>query len=203
MDPHRVVRDGYDAIAERYAAASLEARIDGTYFRAFVDRCLGRLMSGSRILDLGCGAGVVATDLARRGHVIGVDLSFAQLRFARERVPTATFVQADMTALALREGTLDAVAAFWSIIHVRREVHAELLAEIRTWLRPGGILFGTLGSGDNPDERDDDFFGAPMAWSHFDADTNRRLLADAGWRVELADVVEDMDERHLWVIASA
>jgi SAM-dependent methyltransferase len=203
MDPHRVVRDGYDAIAERYAAASLEARADGTYYRAFVDGCLERLTPGSRILDLGCGAGIVAADLARRGRVIGIDLSFGQLRLARERVPRATLVQADMTALALREGSLDAVAAFWSIIHVRRERHAGLLAEIRTWLRPGGIFFGTLGSGDNPRERDDDFFGAPMVWSHFDADTNRRLLADAGWRVELADVVEDMDERHLWMLASA
>src|SRR3712207_8340124 len=46
---------------------------------------------------------------------------------------------------------------------------SELLRRIRTWLRPGGWFFGTLGSGDNPDERADDFFGAPMYWSHYDA----------------------------------
>ncbi|HYG71748.1 MAG TPA: hypothetical protein VEC15_05610, partial [Actinomycetota bacterium] len=60
-----------------------------------------------------------------------------------------------------------------------------------------------LGSGDNPAERDDDFLGAPMYWSHFDAETNRRLLREAGFEVEEADIAEDMDEHHLWVIARA
>jgi SAM-dependent methyltransferase len=124
-----------------------------------------------------------------------------QLRLARRRAPNALFVLADMTCVEIRDGSLDAVGAFWSIIHVRRELHAELFGRIRRWLRPGGMLFGTLGSGDNPDERAD-FYGAPMYWSHFDAETNRRLLADAGFGIEHADVVEDMDESHLWVIAT-
>jgi SAM-dependent methyltransferase len=106
-----------------------------------------------------------------------------------------------MADLEIRDRSLEAVAAFWSIIHVRRELHAELFDRIRRWLRPGGMLFGTLGSGDNPHE-EDDFYGAPMYWSHFDAETNRRLLADAGFSIEQADVVEDMDESHLWVIAT-
>jgi SAM-dependent methyltransferase len=106
-----------------------------------------------------------------------------------------------MTHVEIRDRSLDAVAAFWSIIHVRRELHAELFERIRRWLRPGGMLFGTLGSGDNPDERAD-FYGAPMYWSHFDAETNRHLLADAGFGMEQADVVEDMGESHLWVMAT-
>jgi SAM-dependent methyltransferase len=156
----------------------------------------------ARVLDLGCGAGIVAAELATRSRLVGVDLSIEQLRLARRRAPNALFVQADMTRFEVRDRSLDAVAAFWTIIHVRRELPAELFARIRRWLRPGGLLFGTLGSGDNPHE-EHDFFDAPMYWSHFDAETNRRLLADAGFGIELADVVEDMDESHLWVIATA
>jgi SAM-dependent methyltransferase len=152
------------------------------------------------VLDLGCGAGLVAEPLARRAHVIGVDLSCEQLRLARLRVPAVSYVLADISRFEVRDASVDAVAAFWSIIHVRRELHGGVLARIHAWLRPGGILFGTLGSGDNPDERDD-FFGVPMAWSHFDADTNRRLLVDAGFSLEIADVVHDMDESPLWVVA--
>jgi cyclopropane fatty-acyl-phospholipid synthase-like methyltransferase len=201
-ETHRVVADGYDAIADGYAAASIEARTETTYYRRFLDDAVARVPAGGRVLDLGCGAGLVAEPLARRAHVIGVDLSREQLRLARERVPAASYVLADMSRFELRDASLDAVAAFWSIIHVRRELHGDLIARIHAWLRPGGILFGTLGSGDNPDERDD-LLGAPMAWSHFDDDTNRRLLVDAGFALEVADVVEDMDESPLWVVARA
>jgi hypothetical protein len=42
-----------------------------------------------------------------------------------------------------------------------------------------------------------------MYWSHFDADTNRRLFQDAGFSLLEADVVgADDDERSLWVIAT-
>jgi hypothetical protein len=70
-------------------------------------------------------------------------------------------------------------------------------------LRPGGALFGTFGSDDNPDERDEDFFGAPMYWSDFDAETTRQFLSDAGFSIVQADVVEDQGEQPLWVIARA
>lgn len=200
-EEHRLVRSGYDRIAERYASTALAGRTETTYYRSFLDRCLDRLPDAARVLDLGCGAGIVAAELARRSRLVGVDLSIEQLRLAGRRVPNALFVQADMTRVEIRDGSLDAVAAFWSIIHVRRDLHAELFDRIRRWLCPGGMLFGTLGSGDNPHE-EDDFYGAPMYWSHFDAETNRRLLADAGFSIDQADVVEDMDESHLWMIAT-
>jgi ubiquinone/menaquinone biosynthesis C-methylase UbiE len=200
-EEHRLVRSGYDRIAERYSVAALEGRTEATYYRSFLERCIDRLPDGARVLDLGCGAGIVAAELASRARLVGVDLSIEQLRLARRRVPNALFVQADMTRFEVRDRSLDAVAAFWSIIHVRRELHAELFGRIRRWVRPGGVLFGTLGSGDNPHE-EDDFYGVPMYWSHFDAETNRRLLADAGFGIEQADVVEDMGESHLWVVAT-
>jgi cyclopropane fatty-acyl-phospholipid synthase-like methyltransferase len=202
-EAHRVVAQGYDAIASAYADASLEARTPGSYYRGFVDACVARVPPGGPVLDLGCGAGILAADLAARARVVGVDLSREQLRLARERVPSASLVLADISRFEVRERSLAAVAAFWSIIHVRRERHAALFARIRTWLRPGGFLFGTLGTGDNPDERDENFFGAPMTWSHFDMDTNLRLLVDAGFELESAEAVEDMDEEHLWVVARA
>lgn len=200
---HREVARGYDQIAERYTQASLEARTQDSYYRSFLDRCLGMLEPGSTVLDLGCGAGLVARELADRVRVLAVDLSFEQLRLARSRAPSVTFVLADMTELELRDGSLDAVAAFWSIIHVRRGIHGALFERIHSWLRPNGWFLGTLGTDDNPDEHDEDFFGIPMTWSHFDAQTNRRLLRGAGFTLDHAEVVDDMGERHLWVIARA
>jgi SAM-dependent methyltransferase len=200
---HREVARGYDEIGSRYADASRDLRTADSYYRSFMDRCLGMLESGSFVLDLGCGPGLVARELAERVRVLGVDLSFQQLRSARSRAPGVTFVLADMATLELRDGSLDAVAAFWSIIHVRRDLHAALFDRIHSWLRHGGLLFGTLGAQDNPDEHGGEFFGTSMTWNHFDAETNRRLLRGAGFALEHAEVVDDMGERHLWVIARA
>jgi ubiquinone/menaquinone biosynthesis C-methylase UbiE len=202
-DPHRIVAEGYDRIAAAYERRSVEGRTPETYYRRFTDRAIERIPVGGRVLDLGCGAGIVAAELVPRARVVGVDLSWQQLRLARRRAPAAMLVHADMTRLAFVDRSFDAVAMFWSLIHVRRDRHAEVLAAAHRWLRSGGVLFGTFGSGDNPDERDPDFFGAPMYWSHYDAESDRTLLSAAGFDVVQADVIEDQDERHLWVIATA
>jgi SAM-dependent methyltransferase len=202
-DPVGIVAAGYDRIGEAYAAHSESIRSGETYYQRFLDRCLGLVPEGGLVLDLGCGAGIVAAEIAARARVVGVDISRTQIRLARARVPHGTFVLADMSRLAFRPSAFDAVSAFWSLIHVPRERHAELLRRLHRWLKPGGLLFGTFGSGDNPDEREQDFFGAPMYWSHFDAETIRRLVSEAGFELLGAEVVEDMGESALWLEAIA
>ena len=202
-DPHRIVERGYDAIAERYADVTRANRGPGTYFRGFLGRVIARVPEGGRVLDLGCGAGLIAHELSARARVIGLDRSAAQLALARSNAPEALLVRADIAEVGFAPATFDAVVAFWSLIHVRRERHADVLGTIRGWLRPSGILAGTMGGGDNPDERESDFFGAPMAWSHFDAETNRGLLRSAGFVLEQADEISDEGETPLWVLARA
>jgi SAM-dependent methyltransferase len=202
-NPHPLVAAGYDRIAECYATHLLKVRTNETYYRRFLDRCLDLVPSGGLVLDVGCGAGIVTAEIGTKARVIGVDISATQIRLARHRAPAGAFVLADLAELQFRPATFDAIAAFWSLIHVRRELHQVILGRMHTWLRPGGALFGTFGSDDNPDERDEDFFGAPMYWSHFDAETTRQFLSDAGFSIVQADVVEDQGEQPLWVIARA
>ena len=86
---------------------------------------------------------------------------------------------------------------------MQRERHASVLSSVRSWLRPGGVFAGTLGTSDSPEDREEDFFCASMSWSHFDAETNRRLLDEAGFHVEQADDVFDEDEWALWFVATS
>ncbi|HEY7755775.1 MAG TPA: class I SAM-dependent methyltransferase [Actinomycetota bacterium] len=202
-EEHVIVEAGYDQIAEPYARALAEVRGTGSYFRAFLDRALDRIPEGGLVLDLGCGAGLVSAELAPRARVVALDVSAGQLSLARARAPRAMLVRADLAAVAFRAGVFDTVLAFWSLIHVRRDLHAEVLRRIHVWLRPGGSLVGTLGSGDNPRELAEDYFGAPMYWSHFDAATNRRLVRGAGFRIVQADEIEDGGETPLWIVAEA
>jgi SAM-dependent methyltransferase len=202
-DPRHIVESGYDAIADRYAEAIRAGRGPETYFRGFLARILEPIPVGGSVLDLGCGAGLVTADLTTRARVVGVDISAGQLELARRNAPAARFVRADMVDLAFVPSSFDAIVAFWTLIHVPREVHASLLARIHRWLKPGGLFAGTLGSGDNPAEHAPDFHGAPMYWSHFDGESNRRLLREAGFDILQADEIEDEGETPLWVIARA
>ncbi|HET9015928.1 MAG TPA: class I SAM-dependent methyltransferase [Thermomicrobiaceae bacterium] len=199
-DPKAVVARGYDRIGERYAAGALAAP-QGPRAR-YLDLLLERLPAGASVLDLGCGVGVpVAEALARGFAVTGVDASAHAVTLARRNVPAGRFVQGDMASVDLPAETFDAVVAFYSIIHLPRDEHARVFARIARWLRPGGLFVASLGARDLAAGTDEDWLGVPMYWSHFDAATNRRLVAAAGLTVEWSEEIATGDERFLWVVA--
>jgi magnesium-protoporphyrin O-methyltransferase len=81
-------------------------------------------LSGRRLLDAGCGTGMLAVAAARRGaEVVAVDLSPTLIGLARERAPrdlgagALEFRVADMLDPAL--GRFDHVVAMDSLIHYR------------------------------------------------------------------------------------
>jgi SAM-dependent methyltransferase len=204
VDPRQIVAEGYDAIAERYYEWS-DARPSGTRLR-WLERALAIIPLGAVVLDLGCGAGVPMTRAIAVGrHVTGVDISARQIELARAGVPDATFVQADMTKLDLPPTSLDAVVAFYSLTHVPRADLPALLATVRRWLKPGGVLIASMGAQDAPDEVEADWLGAPMFFSHYGAKRNRALVRHAGFELVEAVVEEEPEDRHaalfLWVVA--
>jgi SAM-dependent methyltransferase len=199
-----VVEQGYDRIAERYAAWTGDSwhSARGDYGSLLSER----LPRGAAVLELGCGTGVPVTrELARHFAVTGVDLSARSIALARRNVPTATFLHADMASVQLPAASFDAVVAFYSIIHVPRQEHPRLLRSIANWLRPGGLFVASMGAAASDDWYEDDWLGVPMYWSHYDGETNQRLVTDAGLEVIDATVrteIEDGDPvTFLWVVA--
>jgi SAM-dependent methyltransferase len=206
VDPKRVVATGYDLMAARYLAWSgLRPSAPRRRYLALADELIP---AGAEVLELGCGAGLpVTATLARGRRLTGVDISGVQIGLARANVPTATFLQADMTSLEWPDASLDAVVAFYSLTHVPRDEHAALFARIRSWLRPDGLFVASLGVEDSPDEIEEDWLGVDMFFSHFSARVNRRLVAESGLVIERAEVhaepVDRHDARFLWVVARA
>ncbi|MDN5750243.1 MAG: methyltransferase domain-containing protein [Pseudonocardia sp.] len=92
---------------------------------------------GAVLVDLGCGAGLLAPHLAGRGyHHVGVDLTASALTQAAAH--GVTVVRGDVTAVPLRDGCADVVAAGEILEHV-----TDLPATVREacrLLRPGGLL---------------------------------------------------------------
>jgi SAM-dependent methyltransferase len=206
-DPHReLVERGYDHVAGRYLATKDE---DDPLVLSALGDVARDLPPGAPVLDLGCGAGVPATLwLAGQGFdVTGVDFSRRQIDLARRLVPGAAFVKADMTELDFEPGAFGAVVALHSVIHVPREEHPALLGKIHRWLEPGGLLLATLTLTDFVGEDGDwEGWGAPMRWSHYDAETNVAMLRRAGFGIVYAEGragggTGNAGETWLWVLA--
>ena len=197
------VSQGYDAIAEAYLAWG--RRVDGDPRDRFVEDLMARLPDGARVLDLGCGAGVPSTLLlAERFQVIGVDVSERQIALARASVPRAAFVCADLSAVRFEDETFAAVTALYSISHLPRVEHGALFERIASWLAPGGLFLGSLGSRDSPDWTGE-WLGVPMFFSSYDAATNRGLVEATGLvplHAEVVTMAEPEGEvAFLWVLA--
>jgi SAM-dependent methyltransferase len=178
-----LVRRGYDSISLAYRGdeghADAGSAEDVSRYAGWVADLAGLLRPGARVVDLGCGAGIPATrELASHGlQVLGVDFSAVQLRRARRLVPGARLIQADMTALALRLASTDAVVSFYALIHVPVADQQALFPRIRDWLRPGGYFLATVGAtqwtGTAP------YLGAGMFWDHADTGTYLRWFEAA------------------------
>jgi SAM-dependent methyltransferase len=100
------------------------------------------LVSGARVLEVGCGEGY-GTDLlataARR--VVGVDYDAVTVAHARRAYPRASFARGNLAALPVGTSTVDLLATLQVIEHVWN--HPEFVGECRRVLRPDGRLLVT------------------------------------------------------------
>ena len=65
-------------------------------------------------------------------------------------------------------------------MHVPREEQPALLGRILGWLKPGGLFLASM-SHVGGEDRTDEWLGVEMFFSGFDAETNRRLIRQAGF----------------------
>ncbi len=105
------------------------------------------LEPGARVLDVPCGAGRHAIELAARGHrVTGVDISSEFLEAARanarERGVSVEWLEADMRELPWRSEFDAAYCAGSSFGFLGDQGDREFLAAVARSLRSGGRFFG-------------------------------------------------------------
>lgn len=99
----------------------------------------------TRVLDVGCGAGLFCSLAAGRGaEVSGLDAASALLEIAKERVPSGSFREGEMETLPYPDRTFDLVTGFNSFQFATRPLTA--LAEARRVARPGAsVVIATWG----------------------------------------------------------
>jgi SAM-dependent methyltransferase len=198
--------------AETYGR--LTARITARVAEALLDAAGVR--SGTRVLDVGCGPGVViAAALARGALPSGADIAPGMVAEARRRHPGVEVVTADVTDLPFPDGAFGAVVGNFVLNHLPEPERA--VAEIRRTLAAGGGL--ALSLWDHPERarwlglvadalRDEgvapppSVADSPPSYRFADPREMRSLLAGAGLTpvrvdtIELVVAVADADE--LW-----
>ncbi len=130
----------FDEIADEY---------DGSLPPHVVDHYLDKrvayvrnLLPGGRILDVGCGTGVVAGRLAEAGYeVTGVDPSAGMRAYMEEHAPGVTAVEGSATALPFEDGSFDLTMCVAVMHHIAEPeaVHSALGEMVRV-TRPSGLV---------------------------------------------------------------
>ena len=115
---------------------------------AWIDGLAG--LAGKRVVDIGCGGGILADSMARKGaNVLGIDLSTKALRVAQLHAleagtPNVEYREVSAEGLALEQpGQFDVVTCMEMLEHVPRP--ESVVQAAATLVKPGGwVFFSTI-----------------------------------------------------------
>jgi demethylmenaquinone methyltransferase/2-methoxy-6-polyprenyl-1,4-benzoquinol methylase len=179
----RYVRTLFATIADRYDLITrlLSCGRDRAWKRRLA--AMSGARAGVRALDLACGTGDVARQLAGSGaRVAGLDITMRMLHLARAKsgASSIALLAGDMMALPFADGSFDLVTTGYGIRNAPRIEPA--IAEIRRVLRPGGrVLSLDFDRPPNPLVRGVyltylTIVGSALGWAlHRDPDTYRYI----------------------------
>jgi SAM-dependent methyltransferase len=150
-------RAGVEDLSEFYRTKFVSDEVlDARYFRALdrFDMRFARTMwvydnvrTGSAVLDLGCGAGMLAL-LKRKGvSLTGVDLS-PECALASRRNGYDLTCAAELTRLPFADDSFDYVVSLDVLGHVEFKDKDAVLGEVARVLRPGGVTLHGIESTD-------------------------------------------------------
>lgn len=111
------------------------------------------------VVEIGCGSGRDAKDLLKfTNNYLGFDISTELIKHAKDLVPNANFIEADVEEFDFPKGA-DAIFAFASLLHSNKESISKILDKVHESLNNQGVLFMSLKYGEYQEDTRTDEFG--------------------------------------------
>ena len=162
-------RAGITDVAEFYRTKFVSDEVlDGRYFKALdrFDIRFARTMwiydnvrAGSDVLELGCGAGMLALLKRKAVALTGIDLSEAGVLAARRNGYDSAF-RGELSRLPFAAASFDYVVSLDVLGHIESDEKDAVLAEIKRVLRPGGVTLHGIECTDRAARKDYDEMSA-------------------------------------------
>jgi ubiquinone/menaquinone biosynthesis C-methylase UbiE len=150
------LQSSYDRVAEEYAKHYSRELEKKPFDRKMLELLVERVANGE-ICDIGCGPGHVADYLHSLGaRSCGIDLSNDMVQQARRLHPDLLFKQGNMLDLSeVGDNSFGGIAAFYSLIHIPRDLVSNALRELKRVLVPGGTILIAFHIGNETIHRDE------------------------------------------------
>ena len=191
----KIVREGYDKIAEKYDQ-DRDAFDNSKEILAFIEL----LPKGASVLDIGCGGGYGLRILVDKGFdATGIDFSTAMLEVAKKNVPQATLIHGDVTKTEFDENSFDGIISTYAIIHIHKSLHPIMYLRMYKWLKPGGVML--VCTAHSEWEEIAEYYGVDMAWSHPGPEASLQMVKNAGFEIIFEKLVPTNDELPYWILA--
>ncbi len=204
MDKYtEIVRRGYNQLASVYDKWAESVRTEER--KNYLAKINQRFPKGARILDVGCGNGLLNTwHLAKNFDVVGIDVSERQINEAKKNLPDVEFVCADVREYEFEPNIFDGIISFYCFNHIPRTSYGPLLRKFHDWLRTDGLFLASFGLGDTPGWTGD-WLGAQTFFSSYSRRKTLSVIQQSGFSVEegiVETALEDATEiSFLWVTA--
>jgi ubiquinone/menaquinone biosynthesis C-methylase UbiE len=131
----------YNLIAKQYSEIYGNPTDHVEYF-------LNMLPKKSKILDIGCGAGINSKLALIKGFsVIGLDSSKEMIKIAKHNFPKIKFNLADMNHIEYNTKQFSGIIASFSLIHIPKNKIPSIIKKFSEILKGNGMLYLSLQSG--------------------------------------------------------
>jgi ubiquinone/menaquinone biosynthesis C-methylase UbiE len=188
-DPVTETVDNYDKVAEKYVEYHEHTRKMTAYGKDFIKQ-----VPGKKVLDVGCGPGWDAKLFSNHGlDVMGIDLSKEFIRIAETKSPKSKFLQMDMRKLEFSTAYFDGVWASASVLHVPRKEIKKVLSEVYRVLKPNGLLYISVKSGDGAKFVNNDL-GINRYFVYYSEKEFKELLTAVGFSIQRISTMKYHDE---------
>lgn len=181
MEKDNKTTEAYNKIAHDYSQRNYNQfwTNEYNYFKT--------ILPGSKVVDLGCGAGRDGELFVRDGFdYLGIDNSMEMLKFASQRVTRGQFKLMDLRDLDLPVESFDGFWTSASLLHFSKEEIPKLLKSFYSLLKFNGVGFISVKEKKVMDEgyiKEDKYGGIERFFSFFKEIELENFLTEAGFTI--------------------